>query len=101
MLATGKGRNEETPAEIPLADRCRRFAVAPPPQRGPLYFSWIPEAVTSDPNLQTLTSQKSPPPAIRLAAVAVASPWLRPRIEETPVASSKSARVQPLNARSR
>jgi hypothetical protein len=58
MLATGNGRNEETPAEIPLADRRRRFAVAPPPQRGPLYFSWIPKAVTSNPNLQTLNPQK-------------------------------------------
>jgi hypothetical protein len=29
MLAAGKARNEESPAEIPLADRRHRFAVAP------------------------------------------------------------------------
>jgi hypothetical protein len=29
MLATGNGRNKETPAEIPLADRRCRSAVAP------------------------------------------------------------------------
>jgi hypothetical protein len=29
MLTAGKARNEDSPAEIPLADRRHRFAVAP------------------------------------------------------------------------
>jgi hypothetical protein len=54
MLAAGKARNEESPAEIPLADRRHRFAVAP--------ARW------------SLLSQKK----IAAFGEPTSSPWLRP-----------------------